>query len=64
MSERYSWNESKNQIFPIDSYVDNFLDLPYFNEESENNGHFDHEIGIVVEHVQNDNDGLENIEEH
>lgn len=44
--------------------VDNFGDFPAFDQEPDEDTDTHHKVGLVVEHVQNDNNRLEYAEEH
>ena len=43
-------------------YVDYFCDLPQVDSQADNTTEYDHNVSIVVQHIQHDDDRLEDIE--
>lgn len=40
-----------------------FMDFPYFNGESNADGDFDNEVGVIVQDIEHNNHRLEDVEE-
>jgi hypothetical protein len=42
---------------------DDFGDFPHLDDQTDGDADFDHEVGLVVQHIQDNDEGLEDVEE-
>ena len=50
-----------DRILGVDGEIDDFVNFPDFNGKADETWDFDQSVGLVVQDVQEDNDGLEYI---
>ena len=51
-------------VVRVDPDVDDFVDLPDLDDEADEAADLDDGVGLVVQHVEEDDDRLEHVEEH
>ena len=64
VDEWYSGNYTSNEVLPVHCDHCHLGYLPELNAQANEYHYNDHGIGLIVQDVQEDNEGLEDVEEH
>ena len=57
-------NQTKQLVLEVEWHVLNFCHFPYLDSETHETWHPDDHVGVIVKHVENNNEILEHIEEN